>query len=111
MSDTRLGLYTAGQGRVIPLDHTGPASYVTNGETLGSYNSQTGVTLQGLAELDAVIGGPSKSGNYFVYAIPVNQKQFTLVWVTATAGVPSATQVTATTNLSAETVRLVVIGR
>ncbi len=111
MADTRLGLYTAGQGRLVPLDHTGPTSYATGGETFGNQNSQTGISFQGLAELDAVIGGPSKSGNYFVYAYPSNQKQFKLVWVTATNGIPTTTQVTAAVDLSAETVRLLVIGR
>jgi hypothetical protein len=96
MADTRLGLYTAGQGRVVPIDHTGPSSYTTGGETYGNQNSQT---------------GPSKSGNYFVYAYPSNQKQFKLVWVTATTGIPTTTQVTAAVDLSAETVRLLVIGR
>jgi len=93
------------------LDHTGPTSYATGGETFGNQNSQTGISFQGLAELDAVIGGPSKSGNYFVYAYPSNQKQFKLVWVTATTGIPTTTQVTAAVDLSAETVRLLVIGR
>lgn len=111
MADTRLGLYTAGQGRVVPVDHVGPTSYSTGGETYGSQNTQTGISVLGLAELDAVIGGPSKSGNYFVYAYPSNQKQFKLVWVTATSGIPTTTQVTAAVDLSGETVRLVVIGR
>lgn len=111
MADTRLGLYTAGQGRVVPVDHVGPSSYTTGGETYGNQNSQTGISVLGLAELDAVIGGPSKSGNYFVYAYPSNQKQFKLVWVTATSGIPSATQVNAAVDLSGETVRLLVVGR
>lgn len=111
MADTRLGLYTAGQGRVVPVDHVGPSSYTTGGETYGNQNSQTGISVLGLAELDAVIGGPSKSGNYFVYAYPSNQKQFKLVWVTATSGIPTTTQVTAAVDLSGETVRLLVVGR
>ena len=64
--------------------------------------------------LDNVIGGPSNSGNYFVYAIPQSKgecKTFKLVWVTATAGIPTTTQVTAAVALTAETVRLLVIGR
>lgn len=111
MADTKLAVYTAGQGRLIPVNHTGPASYVTNGETLGNYNSQTGVTYLGLAEIDWIDCGSSLSGNYFVYAIPVNQKQFTLVWVTASNGIPTGTQVSNGTNLSGETVRMVVVGR
>ena len=115
MSDTRLGLYTIGQGRAIPVDHSGPASYATGGETLGAINNQTGVTLQGLATLDAVlVVGVAISGSYWVLAQPSGtgtRKTFKLLWFTATAGVPSLTQVTNGTNLSAETVRLVYIGR
>ena len=114
MADTRLAEFTMGQGRAIPLDHAGPASYTTGGETFGNSNAMTGVTTQGLAVLDNVIGGPSLSGNYFVYCIPSGtgeRKTFKLVWVTATTGIPTTTQVTAAVSLTAETVRLLVIGR
>lgn len=115
MANTKLATYTIGQGRAIPIDHTGPASYTTGGETFGSINNQTGITVLGLATLDFVDPiGPTNSGNYFVYAIPTGigeRKTFTLVWVTATTGIPTSTQVTNGTNLSAETVRILVIGR
>ena len=115
MADTKLALFTIGQGKAIPVDHAGPASYTTGGETLGQINNQTGITLQGLAVLDAVlVVGLAVSGSYWVMAQPVGtgeRKTFKLLWFTATAGVPTLTQVTSTTNLSAETVRLVYIGR
>lgn len=114
MSDKALATFTIGQGRAIPVDHVGPASYATGGETFGNSNSMTGISTLGLGSLDNVIGGPSLSGNYFVYAIPSGageRKTFKLVWVTATTGIPTTTQVTNTTNLSAETVRLLVLGR
>lgn len=115
MADTKLALFTIGQGKAIPVDHTGPASYTTGGETLGQINNQTGITVQGLAVLDAVlVVGVAISGSYWVMAQPTGtgeRKTFKLLWFTATAGVPTLTQVTSTTNLSAETVRLVYIGR
>ena len=113
-TEKALDLFTIGQGKAIPVNHVGPASYPTGGETYGTANNQTGITVQGLATLTNVIGGPSNSGNYFVYAIPQSvgeTKTFKLVWVTATTGIPTTTQVTAATNLNAETVRLLVIGR
>jgi len=114
MSDKALNLFTIGQGKAIPVDHGGPASYTSGGETFGNNNVMTGISTLGLGSLDCVIGGPSLTGNYFVYAIPSGKgecKTFKLVWVTATTGIPTTTQVTAAVNLSAETVRLLVIGR
>jgi len=119
MSDTRLALFTIGQGKAIPVDHKGPASYAgAAGETIGQINNQTGITAQGLSVLDAVLGSGtlSDSGNYSVIVQPTGtgeRKTFTLLWfaVTYSTGVLVETQVTASTNLSAETVRLVYVGR
>ncbi len=108
------GPFTIGQGKAIPVDHVGPASYTTGGETFGNINNQTGIAILGLSTLDNVIGGPSLSGNYFVYCIPSGaggRKTFKLVWVTATTGIPTTTQVTTAVSLVLETVRLLVIGR
>ena len=113
-TEKALDLFTIGAGKAIPVNHVGPASYATGGESYGTANNQTGITVQGLATMTNVIGGPANSGNYFVYAIPQStgeSKTFKLVWVTATTGIPTTTQVTAAVNLSAETVRLLVIGR
>ena len=113
-TEKALDLFTIGAGKAIPVNHVGPKSYTTNGETYGTANNQTGITVQGLATLTNVIGGPANSGNYFVYAVPQStgeSKTFKLVWVTATAGVPTTTQATSLADLSAETVRLLVIGR
>jgi hypothetical protein len=115
MADTALGHFTIGQGKAIPTDHSGPASYVTGGETLGQINNQTGITTLGLAVIDIVIAVDNTiSGNYGVLVQPVGkgeQKTFKLIWVTATAGIPTSTQVTAGTNLSGETIKLLYIGR
>lgn len=115
MSDTLLQSYPVGGGKLIPVDHTGPVSYPTGGETLGTTNNFTGISLLGLSELDAVlVVGIAVSGNYWVVAKQVgtgNQKTFKLLWFTASSSVPSFTQVSNATNLSAETVRLVYVGR
>jgi hypothetical protein len=116
MADKALAVLTVGQGKMIPVDHAGPTSYATGGETLGSINNQTGITVLGLGTLDDVLGSGSVSisGNYGVIVQPVGkgeQKTFKLIWVTATAGIPSTTQVAAAVDLSAETVKLVYIGR
>lgn len=115
MADKQLGLYPAGQAKLIPVDHTGPASYVQGGETLGAINNQTGISTLGLAVIDIVIAVDSTiSGNYGLVVKPVGvgeQKTFKLIWVTATNGILSSTEVTAGTVLSGETTKLLYIGR
>ena len=115
MANTIIGVYPKGQGKDIVFDHTGPTSYATGGETIGAINNQTGISFLGLATLDFLdVMATSVSGNYGVIAQPTgtgSRKTIKLIWVTATAGIPSTTQVTAAVNLSAETVRLQVSGR
>ena len=85
MADTKLNVFTIGQGRLIPADHTGPASYTTGGETLGNSNLMTGVSILGLGSLDAVHAcNLSISGNYHVLTQPTGageRKTFKLVWL------------------------------
>lgn len=115
MSDKALSTFTIGQGKAIPTDHAGPKSYATGGETLGSINNQTGITILGLATIDYVTcTDVTVSGNYGGLVQPVGkgeQKTYKLIWVTATAGIPTSTQVTAGTDLSGETMKLLYIGR
>jgi len=116
MSDTILDRFTIGAGKILPVDHTGPASYTTGGETLGNINNMTGISVAGLGSLDMILGSGSLSvsGSYWVIVQPVgtgSRKTFKLLWFTAAAGVPSLTQVAAATNLSAETVRLGYMGK
>ena len=115
MANTTIGIYPKGQGKDIVFDHTGPTSYTTGGETIGNINNQTGISFLGLATIDFLdVMGTAVSGNYAVLAQPIgtgSRKTVKLLWVTATAGIPSTTQVTNATNLSAETVRLMVSGR
>lgn len=85
MGDVVLDRYTAGQGRIVPVDHTGPVSYTTGGETIGAVNSITGMAAVGLGSLDDVLGSGSYSvdGSYVVYVQPTgtgSRKTFTLIW-------------------------------
>jgi hypothetical protein len=115
MSDKAVDTFTIGQGKLIPLDHTGPASYTTGGETIGTTNAFTGIAVLGLSVIDFIdCSGLSVSGNFWVQAQVTgtgSRKSWKLLWFTATASVPSLTQVAAAVNLTAETVRLVYIGR
>lgn len=116
MSDTILNRYTIGAGKILPVDHSGPKSYPTGGETLGTVNNMTGISVAGLGSIDIIEGSGSLSvsGNYWVMVQPTgsgNRKTFKLLWFTAAAGVPTLTQVANATNLGAETVRLAYVGR
>lgn len=90
MADTKLYDYPArlGDKQLVVVDHTGPSSYSTGGETIGASNNQTGISLLGLSGIDAIIGSGtfSVSGNYIVYAQPSgtgSRKTWSLVWRTA----------------------------
>lgn len=86
MSDTILDRYTIGAGKILPVDHTGPASYTTGGETLGTINNMTGISVAGLGSIDQVLGSGtlSVSGNYQIAAQPSGKgvrKTFLLRWL------------------------------
>jgi hypothetical protein len=100
MSDTILDRFTIGQGKILPVDHTGPASYTTGGETVGTLNDLTGIALLGLGSIDMVLGSGNitESGNYYVQAQQAGlgvRKTFLLQWfntgATGGAGVASVT--------------------
>ena len=85
MSDTVLDRFTIGAGKILPVDHTGPASYTTGGETLGNINNMTGISVVGLGSLDMVLGSGSlsESGNYQVAVQQTglgSRKTFNLLW-------------------------------
>jgi len=85
-----------------PIDHAGPASYTTGGQTLTA-------SKYGLRSLDYVGGGLSISGTYEAKGKAVKRglsTTYKLVWYVVATGA----EVTAATNLSAETVRLLAIG-
>lgn len=86
MSDKTLDVFTIGAGKLIPVDHTGPALYTAGGETLGVINNMTGVSVVGLGSIDEVLGSGSLSvsGNYTVQAQPTgtgSRKTFKLIWI------------------------------
>jgi len=106
MADTKLQDYPArlGDKQLIVTDHTGPASYVQGGETLGMGNNLTGLTSQGLSGIDMIIGGfSSVSGLYTVLPQPTgtgSRKTFLLKWLIAgnVQGVDSVAITTAGTS-------------
>lgn len=88
MADTKLADYPArlGDKQLVVVDHTGPASYVQGGETVGQINNQTGISIQGLSSIDIIIGSgaSSLSGLYLVSAAPTglgSRKTWTLKWL------------------------------
>ena len=86
MSDTRLPDYPArlGDKQLIVTDHTGPVSYPTGGETVGTLNNLTGITGQGLGAFDFVdVMDISLSGNYTINTQPSGtgiRKTAKIVW-------------------------------
>ena len=100
---------------MITVTHTGPTSYPTGGETIGTANNQTGLTVAGLGTIDNIlITDCAQSGNYGALVVPLGsgeQRQWKIVWVTAVSFVPTTTQVSNATNLSAEKVTITYIGR
>lgn len=120
MADKALPDYPArlGDKQLVVVDHTGPASYTTGGETLGNATTSNGVAITGLSAIDEIEGSGSLSisGNFFVLAQPTGtgmRKTWKLLWfaVTLPAGVLTLTQVANAASLAAETVRLGYIGR
>lgn len=94
MADKILDSFPIGAGKIIPVDHTGPASYTAGGETLGTTNNITGITTLGFGALDMVLGSDnlSVSGNYRVRVQPSGagaQKTSKLLWYNAGSGTPA----------------------
>ena len=117
MSDTVLDRFTIGAGKILPVDHTGPASYVTGGETLGVINNMTGISVVGLGSLDMVLGSGSlsDSGNYQVTVQPTGKgvrKTFLLLWYYAgtNSGVTGVTSSGSPTGMTAGTYALAFSG-
>lgn len=95
MPDTKLDSFPVGAGKIIPVDHTGPASYTPGGETIGTQNNLTGIALLGLDSVDMILGSGSLSlsGNYLVRSQQTGlgvRKQTKLLWYNAGAGVPES---------------------
>ena len=86
MADVKLADYPArlGDKQMVVVDHTGPASYTSGGETIGNSNNLTGISTQGLSGLDFVdIMDVSVSGNYTLATQPTgagSRKTAKLLW-------------------------------
>ena len=99
-----------GRSKVVIVDHSGPASYTTGGETFPQQNTYGGPNSLGLNSVSWVNGGTSESGTYRV--IPIfggsgsEKGTIKLMWVT----ISTNTQVSAQVDLSAEVIRLLVVG-
>src|ERR1019366_9285360 len=85
-----------GRSKLTYVDHTGPKSYVTNGEKWPQQSSLGGPNAVGLNDVIWTNGGFTESGNYFV--VPqfggggALKGTITLVWYTSTSlstGTPS----------------------
>lgn len=95
-NDTFGGKYYA------PIDYSGATSYSTGGDAINPQMFGFNNTILSL------YGGTSQSGTYRVSprALSNGYSAWQLVWIVASTGV----EVSASTNLSAETVRLTAIG-
>lgn len=105
----------SGLNKVITVDHYGPASYTTGGETWPSINpNQVTGGPNSLGEASVInilsLSGVTESGTYRL--VPVYsgkgsiRSNVKLVWYV----VSTNTQVAAAVNLSAEVIRLSVFG-
>lgn len=102
-----------GRNKVITVDHYGPASYVQGGEVWPQQSTLGGPNALGESGVNSVLSGSgfTESGNYYVVPITggngSDKGSIKLKWYeTASPG----TEVSANTNLSAEHVRLSVLG-
>ena len=92
------------------MDHTGPASYVTGGETFPFQSPYGGPNNAGLSGVYFVVPCWSQDGTYYVQAKYAGagavRGTVQLVWYVAATGAQAAS----TTPLNGETVRLMILG-
>ena len=100
-----------GRSKWVPLDHYGPKSYVTGGETWPTQSVYGGTNSVGLNGMQSIVMGPcTESGTYRV--IPIyggnasDKGSITLKWIT----ISTNTEVGAGTDLSAEVIRFLAVG-
>src|ERR1700722_14376868 len=105
----------SGRNKIITVDHYGPASYTTGGETWPSVNPNQvtgGPNSLGEASVINILGGGgvTESGTYYVVPIyggnGAIKSNIKLKWYVLATDV----QVAAAVNLSAEVIRLSVLG-
>jgi hypothetical protein len=99
-----------GRSKLCPVDHLGPVSYTTGGETFPAQNVYGGPNSLGLSGVIWVNGGYSESGTYRIIPIfgggGAVKGTIKLKWIVVSTGV----EVAAAVNLNAEKIRLLVIG-
>jgi hypothetical protein len=110
-----------GRSKLVIIDHAGPTSYTTGGETFPQQSSFGGPNSVGLNSVSWVGGGLTEDGLYWVVPIfggaGAEKGTIKLVWYsvlltleTATATTGVMTQPAAAANLSASHIRLAVLG-
>ena len=109
----------SGRNKIITVDHYGPSLYVQGGEAFPSVNPNqvTGGpnSLGEASVINVLSGGTSESGTYYVSPIfggkGAIKSTIKLKWYYAVASAGTiGTEVAANTNLSAEVIRLSVLG-
>jgi hypothetical protein len=109
-----------GRNKIITVDHYGPSNYKTGGEVWPSVNpNQVTGGPNSLGEASVInilsMSGVTESGNYVVNPIfggkGANNSNIKLKWLYNIASLGTVgTEVAASTNLSAEVIRLSVLG-
>lgn len=104
MGLTKIDSFPFGQGKYLPVDYTGPASYATAGDTIGAINNMTGITALGLSTIDNVEGSSafSVSGAYQIFTKPTgvgSRKTWTILW-NGNGGVSGVVQLAAGTGMT-----------
>ena len=97
-----------GRSKATVVDHIGPKSYTTGGETLGQ-NAMGGPNVLGLSGFSYVSNGITNSGTYRVetlYSYRGVRSTVLLKWTT----ISTNTEVSSAVDLSGETVRILAIG-
>src|SRR5580658_499712 len=110
----------SGRNKIITTDHYGPTSYTTGGETWPSVNpNQVTGGPNSLGEASVInilsLSGVTEPGNYVVNPIyggkGTIKSNIKLKWLYNIASLGTVgTEVAASTNLSAEVIRLSVLG-
>jgi hypothetical protein len=104
-----------GRNKIITTDHYGPSNYKTGGETWPSVNPNQvtgGPNSLGMASVGNILsaGGVTQSGTYYI--VPIfggkgsNNSTVKIKWYV----VATDAEVAAAVNLSAEVIRLSVLG-
>lgn len=99
-----------GRSKLIIVDHNGPTSYTTGGETFPQVSSYGGPNSVGLNSVSWTNGGTTEDGLYRVIPIfggsGAEKSTIKLQWWVISTGL----QVSASTDLSGSVIRLAILG-